>query len=79
MSMSLWVLSVRLSKRDAMTTTTSGVVGWRVCELEATAKGLFIEEAEKAKPGFSIDELSCLRVPESAMRQALGLTEGATN
>ena len=76
MSMSLWILCVRLSKRDAMTTTTSGVVGWRLSDLEATAKGLFVDEVQKVKPGFSIDNLTCMRVPEDIMRTALGLEHG---
>ena len=75
MSTPLWVLSARLSKQEPGLQITSGMCGWRICEFEATAKGLFMEAIAENKPGFSIDEISCLQVPDSALRQALGLPE----
>lgn len=71
-AMRMFVMSVLVRKIEADKTTNSGVVGWRVCELEATAKGLFLEVVQKEKPGFSIEEFTCMEIPESALRQALG-------
>lgn len=69
--MPLFILSAGVSKHDAHSVTTSIMQGYRVAKNEAEAKGLFLPALEESKPGFSIDQLLCLEIPEGALRAGL--------
>jgi hypothetical protein len=65
----LYIYSVRLSKNDGRSLTSSGVSGYRLAESEDEARGAAVATAFKYKPEFGIDEITILVVsPEHVMQ-----------
>jgi hypothetical protein len=61
--MALWVLGAMVSKSDRTSHTATMLVGYRRCETEDEARGSFLRWVETEKPGFSLEDMLCLRVP----------------
>lgn len=70
---SLFVLSAGLSKRDLSTTTHTHMQGYRVEKTEDDAKASFLLACTKIRPGYSIDEVLCGRVPEDVFASMVQL------
>ena len=73
----LWIFMATVSKRSEGSYITSAILGWRINASENEAKGSFLSVVETEKPGFSIDEITCIQVPEAALRFALGMEADA--
>jgi hypothetical protein len=70
----VWLLMALVSKDHPGGHTSSGMMGWRVMASEDEARGSFLRSIEREKPGFSLDDLTVVRLPEAAMRMALGVS-----
>lgn len=60
----LFALSASLFIRDGNKTTTSLIQGWRRCRNEDEARGSFFKVIEDTKPGFAIEQMLCMEIPE---------------
>ena len=79
MTPKLFMLSASLVKHEGITSTRSIMQGYRVGTSENEAKGGFVTAVEKEKPGFGIEQLLCMEVPQAAidaLRQSSPPTAG---
>ena len=63
----LYMLSASVIKSEPGKTTHSLMQGYRVCESENEAKGYFVSSVMEEKPGFAIQQLLCMEVPDAAI------------
>jgi hypothetical protein len=71
--LTFWVLGALLSKRERDYTITSMMTAYRVCHTEAEARGSFLMAIERNKPGFSIDDMTCMSVSRDDLHLALDI------
>ena len=67
----LFLLSASLTKHHGVLTTTNSMQGYRFCDTEDEARDSFSKAVATEKPGFVIQQLLCMRVPDDAIRSAL--------
>jgi hypothetical protein len=60
-----------------ITTTHTACSGLRMASNSAEAKGLFLDMAMDSKPGFSVDEVMCVRVADDLIEQAASALKAA--
>lgn len=62
----LYILSALVSKREPFAggerIVTSMVTGYRIAHCDDEARGHFVAGVFEKKPGFSIDDVTCMRV-----------------
>lgn len=73
--MPLYAGCALLVRHDAMSTTHSAVLSYRVAVSRDEAVGSIIAAAMAQKPGFAVSEVLCMEVPDDVIQTAAGNVE----